>query len=129
MSKVVLFRDKTAALDIQHMDDRNYLFWDNTKCARFLEDGDEVYITPTRGNYKTHEEWLEAPAMWGIADGGYAEIREVAGTWASGKGGYCHRHYLSQKADILVGDIADLEPEVFEALMDWKQGPVRYVQK
>lgn len=129
MSKFVLFRDKTAATDIEHMDEKHYLFWDNTKCARFLEEGDDVFITPTRGNYKTHQEWLEAPAMWCEASGDYAEIREVAGVWASGKGGYCHRHYFKSTADIQVGDIAYLYPKVFEALMDWKQGPVRYVNK
>lgn len=124
--KTILFRDKTAALDLTTVVAKT--FWDNTAPAKQMVSGDTVFITPTRSNYKTNAEWLNASAIWGYAlvdDAQKLEMEE--NIWPSGKGGYCHRHYLHSPMSILVKDIAWLDPEAFEALLDWKQGAVRYV--
>lgn len=120
----VFFRDKTAAKDINSVSTLGY--WDNTTFSRKMGEGDSVWITPTRSNYETFEDWLMAPAILATSTGAIEKVKEKSGTWPSGKGGYKSRHHLKDIMDVTVGDLASAFPSEFIVLMKFRQGSVGY---
>lgn len=120
--QVTVFRDNTG-LDIETA--ARMCVWDNTKQAKQIHDDSIIVITPTRGLFKTDEEWLNAECVIGTFTGVYEKLECETGLWPSGDRGYVHRYYLDDAETTTVRNIGS---EILEPLMNWRQGPALYVR-
>lgn len=119
--QVTVFRDNTG-LDISTA--AKMCVWDNTKQALQIHDDSIIVITPTRGLFKTHEEWLDAECVIGTFTGVYEKLECETGLWPSGDCGYVHRYYLDNAE---LDTVKNLGPEILSSIMSWGQGPCRYI--
>ncbi|MGL5015265.1 MAG: hypothetical protein ACRC6V_13400 [Bacteroidales bacterium] len=123
MFNTVFFRDKTASLDILHAMETKY--WDNTVKAHKLTEQSIVIITPMKSNYRTKEEWLNAPALLATHNGKYEKLNTDTGEWPSNdEGGYLHRYHFNYVSNnFRVRDLIDSNLDIVESM---RQGSVFY---